>query len=158
VAGERAELERVFSEWHPPIPDLIAAAPEDAILRNDAYDIPALPAWCRGRVTLLGDAAHAMTPNLGQGACQALEDAVALSDWLGDAPDVERALRGYETQRRRSAASFQRRSRSAGAVGQWRHPVALLARRILARVVLSRLSEREMRAIAADAPDGSGRA
>lgn len=152
AAGERAELERVFSHWHHPIPDLIAAAPEDAILRNDAYDIPPLPSWGRGRVTLLGDSAHAMTPNLGQGACQALEDAVALSDRLGNAPDVERALRGYETQRRRRAASFQRRSRSAGAVGQWRHPLALRARELLARVVLSRLSEREMRAIAAHGP------
>jgi 2-polyprenyl-6-methoxyphenol hydroxylase-like FAD-dependent oxidoreductase len=158
AAGERRELERVFSGWHAPIPDLVAAAPEAAILRNDSYDLPPLRAWGRGRVTLLGDAAHAMTPNLGQGACQALEDAVALSEWLRDAPDVERALRGYETQRRRPTASFQRRSRSAGAVGQWRHPLALLARRVLARTVLSRLSEREMRAIAADASGGRGSA
>lgn len=79
-ADERAELLRRFSGWSDPIPELFAAADNSRIIRNDVYylDTP-LPAMHRGKVALLGDAAHPMTPNLGQGACQAIEDAVVLA-------------------------------------------------------------------------------
>ncbi len=63
----KQELLKLFQGWYPAIPALIQAAPQDAILRNDIYDRPPLIAWSQGRVTLLGDAAHPMTPNLGQG-------------------------------------------------------------------------------------------
>lgn len=147
--GERAELERIFGGWHAPIPDLVAGAPEGAILRNDCHDLPPLRAWGRGRVTLLGDAAHAMTPNLGQGACQALEDAVVLARWLGRGGDPESALRSYEAERRPRAVGFQKRSWSAGVVGQWAHPVAVRARELLARHVMSRLQGAQLRALEA---------
>lgn len=79
-ADEREELLRRFGGWHDPIPALIRASDNARILRNDLYyfDTP-LPAMHRGRVALIGDAAHPMTPNLGQGACQAIEDAVVLA-------------------------------------------------------------------------------
>ncbi|MEU4225493.1 FAD-dependent monooxygenase [Nonomuraea sp. NPDC026600] len=79
-ADEREELLRRFDGWHDPIPALIRASDNARILRNDLYyfDTP-LPAMHRGRVALIGDAAHPMTPNLGQGACQAIEDAIILA-------------------------------------------------------------------------------
>ena len=65
--------------------DLVEAAEEGTILRTDIYDREPLgERWGIGRVTLLGDAAHPMTPNLGQGACQAIEDAVVLALCLGE--------------------------------------------------------------------------
>ncbi|MGS2644145.1 FAD-dependent oxidoreductase [Streptosporangium sp. G12] len=80
-----AELRRLFGDWHSPIPELLAAASPEKVLRNDVHHLAApLPAMHRGRVALLGDAAHAMTPNLGQGACQAIEDAVVLAHVVGD--------------------------------------------------------------------------
>ncbi|MEU3166924.1 FAD-dependent oxidoreductase [Streptosporangium sp. NPDC006930] len=84
--GDRlAELRRLFGDWHSPIPELLAAASPEKVLRNDIrYLATPLPAMHRGRVALLGDAAHAMTPNLGQGACQAIEDAVVLAHVVGD--------------------------------------------------------------------------
>ncbi|MEU4829617.1 FAD-dependent monooxygenase [Streptosporangium sp. NPDC023615] len=85
--GERrlAELRRLFGDWHSPIPELLAAASPRAVLRNDVHHLATpLPAMHRGRVALLGDAAHAMTPNMGQGACQAIEDAVVLAHVMGD--------------------------------------------------------------------------
>jgi 2-polyprenyl-6-methoxyphenol hydroxylase-like FAD-dependent oxidoreductase len=80
TADEAAELTRRFGRWHDPIPGLIGSAEAAAILRGDVYWIAdPLPAYHRGRVAILGDAAHAMTPHLGQGACQAIEDAVVLA-------------------------------------------------------------------------------
>jgi len=151
ASGEVAEIRRLFAGWHAPIPDLIDAVPEADILRNDCYDIRPLRVWGSGRVTLLGDAAHAMTPNLGQGACQALEDAVALGRCLTQPADVERAFRQYESERRKRAIGFQRRSWSAGVIGQWRHPLAVRVREMLARTVFARMSARQMRELVAGA-------
>jgi 2-polyprenyl-6-methoxyphenol hydroxylase-like FAD-dependent oxidoreductase len=88
-ADPAAELDRRFSGWHEPIPALIGAVPSAAVLRNDIYWIAEpLPAYHRGRVALVGDAAHAMTPHLGQGACQAIEDAVVLAAIAGTDADL----------------------------------------------------------------------
>ncbi len=62
----RSAILKLFRGWHEPIETLIRAAREDAILRNDIYDFDPLPRFVRGRAGLLGDAAHAMTPNLGK--------------------------------------------------------------------------------------------
>jgi 2-polyprenyl-6-methoxyphenol hydroxylase-like FAD-dependent oxidoreductase len=81
---EAAELKRRFGRWHDPIPSLIGAISPDRVLHDDVYWIAEpLPAYHRGRVAILGDAAHAMTPHLGQGACQAIEDAVVLASVAG---------------------------------------------------------------------------
>jgi 2-polyprenyl-6-methoxyphenol hydroxylase-like FAD-dependent oxidoreductase len=81
---ELAELKRRFGGWHDPIPGLIGSVSPDAVLHDDVYWMAEpLPAYHRGRVAVLGDAAHAMTPHLGQGACQAIEDAVVLASVAG---------------------------------------------------------------------------
>jgi 2-polyprenyl-6-methoxyphenol hydroxylase-like FAD-dependent oxidoreductase len=77
---ERAELLRLFGDWHDPIPAVLAAARPEDVLRHDVHHITEpLPAYHRGRVALLGDAAHAMPPTLGQGGNQAIEDAIVLA-------------------------------------------------------------------------------
>jgi 2-polyprenyl-6-methoxyphenol hydroxylase-like FAD-dependent oxidoreductase len=81
---EARELTRRFGGWHDPIPGLIGTISPDHVLHDDVYWIAdPLPAYHRGRVALLGDAAHAMTPHLGQGACQAIEDAIVLASVAG---------------------------------------------------------------------------
>jgi 2-polyprenyl-6-methoxyphenol hydroxylase-like FAD-dependent oxidoreductase len=102
-SGPKVALRRLFDGWHHPVPDLIAETEEWAIRRDDLYDrAPLSGSWGEGRVTLLGDAAHPATPNLGQGACQAIEDAVVLARCLeqivrANAKDsVPSALRRYE--------------------------------------------------------------
>ncbi|MFJ7176580.1 FAD-dependent monooxygenase [Streptomyces massasporeus] len=82
---EKSELLRRFGDWHDPIPAVLAAARPDDVLRHDVHHIAQpLPAYHRGRAALLGDAAHAMPPSLGQGGNQAIEDAVVLAHHCDD--------------------------------------------------------------------------
>jgi 2-polyprenyl-6-methoxyphenol hydroxylase-like FAD-dependent oxidoreductase len=127
-ASAKAELLHLFGSWHEPIRALIDAADESAILQNDIFDRAPLRSWGTGRITLLGDAAHPMTPFLGQGGCQALEDAVVLGRRLRNAPDVPAALRAYEAERIPRANAFVRRSRLVGRIARLRNPLAVALR------------------------------
>jgi len=101
--GHKHDLRERFGEWAEPVPSLIAATTDAAILRNDMYDRPPASHWSRGRVTLAGDAAHPMSPNQGQGACQALEDGVALGESVQRTSNVAEAFQLYERRRLRRA-------------------------------------------------------
>jgi 2-polyprenyl-6-methoxyphenol hydroxylase-like FAD-dependent oxidoreductase len=121
--GRKRELIRRFQDWHAPIRALIEATDEAVILRNDIYDHDPLSRWSDGCVTLLGDAAHPITPNMGQGACLAIEDAVVLARCLEAAPNSRAALQAYQAQRMQRTASITLQSRRMGQIGQWRHPL-----------------------------------
>jgi len=95
-----AELAGRYATFPDPIPAILRRTPSSDIIRTDLYDLTALRRWWQGRVVLLGDAAHAMTPNLGQGGAQAIEDAYVLADRLAAAPTPEQAFREYERLRR----------------------------------------------------------
>jgi 2-polyprenyl-6-methoxyphenol hydroxylase-like FAD-dependent oxidoreductase len=123
-AGERkAGLSRLFGGWREPIGRLIEATDEQAILRNDLFDRRPVRHWGSGRVTLLGDAAHPPTPNLGQGACQALEDALVLAGGLADQREPVAALRAYEARRMKRSAAIIEQSALFGKIGQWEQPL-----------------------------------
>ena len=107
-------LERT-RDWTAPGHEVIAATPPDAVTWADVVAREPLERWTDGRVALLGDSAHAMTPFTGQGACQAIEDAVVLADCLRDEPDVPGALRAYEARRLPRAVEIWNRSWAAAA-------------------------------------------
>src|SRR3954462_7020955 len=130
--AERSSLLRAFAEWHDPIPELVAATPADAIIRSCLYDRPALARLSVGRIALVGDAAHPMLPNLGQGACQAVEDAVVLGEELA-APDVVAALGRYGARRAAHTADVATASRQMSRVAHLRGPVAAGLRNALLR-------------------------
>ena len=118
--SDPAALAAHFAGWDPVIGRVIAAisGPGGSGFEWGMYDRMPLPRWSSGRLTLLGDAAHPMLPHLGQGANQALEDAVALATLLGASTspaDVPRALAAYEGLRRDRTARVQLGSRRQGA-------------------------------------------
>ncbi len=124
---ELAELTSRFGRWHDPIPALLASVPPGQVLRLDVAELAGpLPAFHRGRVALLGDAAHPMTPNLGQGACQALEDAAVLTRLVADraADAIPAALAAYTAVRLPRATDITRWSRRAATMTTWTSPPA----------------------------------
>jgi 2-polyprenyl-6-methoxyphenol hydroxylase-like FAD-dependent oxidoreductase len=145
--GRKQELLDLFSTCHDPVPAVIAATDETVILRNDIYDLPPLPSWSQGRVTLLGDAAHATTPNMGQGACQAIEDAVALAAHLGKGSTVTTALHAYESQRLKRANAVIQQSLRIGQIAQWENRWAVAARNTVFKTVPDSLLLRQLETV-----------
>src|SRR5579863_2832921 len=145
--GRQHELLQMFAGWHEPVESLIAATEEGAILKNGAYDLPPLKRWGRGRVMLLGDAAHPCTPNLGLGGCMALEDALVLAKSLGREATPELALRRYESLRRHRTSHVQRRSLLMGSIGQWENLVMTGGRRMVTSMLPAKLFERNLRRV-----------
>lgn len=120
MAERQRKLLDHFADWYAPVRELIEGTPARAILRNPAYDRAPVGRWSEGRVTLLGDAAHPMTPNLGQGGCMAIEDGSVLARCLlKHGERVESALRVYERLRHARTSAVTRYSLRYGAVGQW---------------------------------------
>jgi 2-polyprenyl-6-methoxyphenol hydroxylase-like FAD-dependent oxidoreductase len=125
VDDELAELKRRFGGWHAPIPALLDSITAADVLRHDIYRLPPLGTFVTRRVALVGDAAHAMTPDLGQGGCTSLEDAVELARQLDDRPaDPAPGLARYDRLRRPRTQSIARRSAISGWLAQVPSPTA----------------------------------
>ena len=151
-AGERAApevehqmLRERYRGWPFGLEQAIDATPTEAILRNDLSDRPPIARWSRGRVTLLGDAAHPTTPNLGQGAVMAIEDAVVLARALVAHPDFAAALAAYERERIPRCARIVKMSLGFGRIAQWRHPAAVWLRELAASRVPASVIEKTLR-------------
>jgi 2-polyprenyl-6-methoxyphenol hydroxylase-like FAD-dependent oxidoreductase len=140
---ERQPFARRFADWHEPIPEVIAATPEHAPSMTPIQWRRPLRSWGRGRMTLLGDAAHAMTPDLGQGAGQALEDAVVLAAKLRGADDVEASLRAYEHERIARTTPIVKRSRQLGRLASASRPWTCALRDAFIATTPSRVQERQ---------------
>ena len=134
--GVRAKLEEMFKGWMYPVGAIIETTDEEVIHRRDLYDRDPITTWGDGRVTLIGDAAHPMTFDIGQGAGQGIEDAVVLKRCLAQTDDVAAALRSYEKQRQPRTAHMQKLSRNVGKWGRWKHPAAVAVRNLGTRLTL----------------------
>jgi 2-polyprenyl-6-methoxyphenol hydroxylase-like FAD-dependent oxidoreductase len=139
-----ARLRALFGAWHDPIPAVIEATPDDAIIRNDIYDRRPARTWAKGRVALIGDAIHPMTPDLAQGACQAIVDGTTLARCLAEAGDHRAALREYQRRRWRGAARITLLARGSGRMGQWEGRLACAARDSLFRAAPLSLQLRQL--------------
>jgi 2-polyprenyl-6-methoxyphenol hydroxylase-like FAD-dependent oxidoreductase len=145
--GRKAELQQLLGGWHKPIADFLEATDENEILKNGARDCAPLDRWGKGVVTLLGDAAHPCTPNLGQGGCMALEDALVLAKCVGREPSLMEALRRYEALRFHRTRHIQKRSLLIGQIGQWQNSLFVTGRGIVTRMLPAALIERNLRRV-----------
>ncbi len=127
-----ALLER-YAGFVEPVAAAISSTAEEDIKGVPIYDRNPASKWGTGRVTLLGDAAHPMTNNLGQGACMAIEDAIVLARSVRDASDVPAALRTYEQGRMSRTATMVKIARRIGNLGRWQNPAAVRLREFVMR-------------------------
>jgi 2-polyprenyl-6-methoxyphenol hydroxylase-like FAD-dependent oxidoreductase len=132
-AHPHQQICELFAAFPEPVGAILAATPAERIICTDMYDLRPLASWHAGRVALLGDAAHATTPNLGQGGAQAIEDGEALAAALAQHADHEAAFAAYEAARRAKALMVVSRSWQLGKIAHIRNPVARAARDLLIR-------------------------
>jgi 2-polyprenyl-6-methoxyphenol hydroxylase-like FAD-dependent oxidoreductase len=134
----RAELLARFGEYHAPVADLLRLSQD--IIQLNIFDIPSLPTWHAGRVLMIGDAAHAVSPNAGQGASLALEDALYLAMLLRDAGpalDAESVFAAFEAARKPRVERIVAEGRRRGLDKQLVGPVQAKVRELMLRVMLN---------------------
>ncbi len=139
----KGKLQGMYADFSDPIPAILAATAAERIIRNDITDLQPIGDWYKGRVCLIGDAAHATTPNMGQGGGQAVEDAWFLSRILKEEQDYQVAFQRFQQKRQRKVAQVVKTSWQIGKVAHLSYgqnlrnfllrntPKALAAKRML---------------------------
>ena len=144
--SRRELLAGLFHGWHAPVEELIAASDDEAVLQHPIADSGPIASWSAwGRVAMLGDAAHPLTPNLGQGAAMALEDAWTLARCLATDRPIDKALKHYRQHRRGRVAVVWAASRLLGQVIQVTEPWQEALRAAVLRATPDRLASATLR-------------
>ena len=136
--GTKQKLQRLFGDWHHPIPEFISKT--ENILKNSLCDRIPVKGWTKGNITLLGDAAHPTTPNLGQGGCLAIEGAYILAKAIRKYGISEKAFERYEQLQFPRAKSIVEASLRMGQLGQMENSVAIFFRNQLFKLTPSRVA------------------
>lgn len=140
-----ADLQDHFRDFHDPIPSIIQQTKDVNLIWSDITDLTPLQQFTFENVVLIGDAAHATTPNMGQGACQAIEDAVVLADELNGASDIQKAFRQFEQRRLKRTHYIVNASWKVGKIAQWDNKLLIAIRNFLFRRIPRSISERQMK-------------
>lgn len=134
---ELAEARRRVAGWPDDIQTVLDATPPAAVLHHDMADLEGMPSFAQGNVVLLGDAAHAMHPDMAQGAAQSLEDAVVLAAALADADDIDTGLAAYDLARRRRTQTIVRQARGKALMATTPRRLGYLLQTLAPRIVPS---------------------
>lgn len=121
------DLKAFFRDFHSPIPEILARTRDEQLIWGDIIDLKPIHQFAFGRILLMGDAAHATTPNLGQGACMAIEDAASLANALRKY-EPEEAFRKFEAHRIVRTTSIVNQSRTFGRIAQLENPLLIALR------------------------------
>jgi 2-polyprenyl-6-methoxyphenol hydroxylase-like FAD-dependent oxidoreductase len=141
------ELLRLFKGWYRPAVELVEETPPHRILTTPAFDREPTRTWGNKRITLLGDAIHPTTPNLGQGGCLAIEDAMILARCFQKHGATEEALRKYEGCRYKRTAAITKYSRLYGSVGQSENLLVLAVKKIFLPLAPEPILQRLVRTV-----------
>ncbi len=146
-----ATLQKTFKHYVSPVQDILASTPENKLIQDHIYDLDPLATWSLNRAVLLGDAAHATTPNLGQGGAQAIEDAFALAQALtasrSSQSDIEKAFTDYELARRSKVDKVVQASWQIGQVTNLSNPIACYMRNTAVKHMSKRMLQRSTKQI-----------
>ncbi|TGE29598.1 FAD-dependent monooxygenase [Hymenobacter metallicola] len=143
-AFRTTDLQQTFADFPAPIPALLALTTDAQLLWNDILDLPPLPHLAYGRVLLLGDAGHATTPNMGQGAGQAVEDAAVLARCLVATTDIPAAFQAFERRRLPRTTRIVNTSWQLGKLAQLENPALIALRNTFMRLLPQAVSQRQM--------------
>ncbi|MBO3076048.1 FAD-dependent monooxygenase [Mammaliicoccus vitulinus] len=141
---EKPHLQAYFNQFPNEVRKVLDAQEETGILQHDMYDLVPLKSFVSGRVVLLGDAAHATTPNMGQGAGQAIEDAVTLTNLISDR-DIESALTRYDKIRTKHTKKVILKSRKIGKSAQTSSTLKIKIRNKMLKKLSSKSLSRKVR-------------
>ena len=144
--GEQVPLEELasyYQAFHPMIQEIITQTPVNGIHTARLDDLKPFSPWWQNNVCLLGDAAHATTPNMGQGACQAIEDAYVLADCLHLHTDSNEAFSHFQQLRQAKAHQVVNSSWQIGKMAQWKNPLAIGMRNLLMRSMPASLNRKQ---------------
>ncbi|PWN61276.1 FAD-dependent monooxygenase [Chryseobacterium viscerum] len=117
--GRSVEIADIFNDFDPLVLQLIEATASENIICNTISDLAPIPQWYSENLCLIGDAAHATTPNMGQGACQAIEDAYIIGKLLEKSQDFNTIFKTFQSIRRKKVDYIVNTSRTIGKVSQW---------------------------------------
>lgn len=130
---KKPPLTERYAKFPGVVPAIVAATREEAISRLDIYDLTPLTKWWKESCVLLGDAAHAMTPNLGQGGGQAIEDAWSLARHLAQCATPQEAFAKYQDERMARARHIVKVAWTVGQTAHWTNPLARALRNAVLR-------------------------
>lgn len=141
---ENANVTDLFIEFHPDILQIISETPKDKIIFSDIIDLQPIYQWCNGKVCLIGDAAHATTPNMGQGACQAVEDAYIIGKLFKQGKTAEDVFAQYEKIRMKKAHFIVNTSWKIGKVAHFENRIAAWLRNELLKTIPKSANEKQL--------------
>lgn len=140
----KEDLEKNFRDFHFPIPQVLAGTRPDQIIWNDIIDLEPLSNFAFGNLVLIGDAAHATTPNMGQGACLAIEDAAVLASCLAKNPDPAVAFPEFEKRRLSRTRKIVTDSWRLGQVAQLENPLLMSLRNAFFRMIPKKMTKKQI--------------
>lgn len=144
ITSNDMNLSVLFSEFHEVVLSIIQATAKDTIITSDIIDLEPIKKWQNKNVCLIGDAAHATTPNLGQGACQAIEDAFVLGELLNRGIDLGNSFKDYEKLRKKKAQIIVKSSWHIGKLAHIENQYGIWIRNKIMRMMPKTVNKKQM--------------
>jgi 2-polyprenyl-6-methoxyphenol hydroxylase-like FAD-dependent oxidoreductase len=136
-----------FRDFHAPVKDILERTASEQLISGDIIDLRPLKNFAFGNIVLVGDAAHATTPNMGQGACMAIEDAATLANCLEHYGSPEEAFQQFEIKRIGRTTKIVKQSWTIGKMAQWENPLLAKLRNTLVRLTPTGVTEKQLKFI-----------
>jgi 2-polyprenyl-6-methoxyphenol hydroxylase-like FAD-dependent oxidoreductase len=141
------ELLTYFSSFHSPVSEILKLTRNEDLIWGDIMDLKPITRFAFDRIVLMGDAAHATTPNMGQGACLAIEDSAVLANCIEDYETVEEAFKQFEQKRIKRTTKIVNSSWALGKAAQLENPLLISLRNAAVRLTPSSVARRQVKFI-----------